>query len=330
MVLKKRLGAVIGMAAVTALAAACSSGQSTSGASGTKPASITVGFVPSLASDPYFVTMHTGAQEEAKKLGVNLIWSGSTTTYSPSAQIPYVDAVLAKHPSAFVLVATDANAMDPSVQQAVNLHIPVLTADSTVTDTSALDSRIAGNNTNGGQLAAQLLAKSIGDSGQVLMLEGVPGITPDEQRAAAFIQQLKEYPNITYVGDQFSNDQPATASSLVSQELARYPNLKGIFAIDDTTAEGVVSGLQNQGKLGSVKVVAYDAEPTEVAALEQGKLVGLIAQQPALEGQLAVQYAVDAAEGKTSAIPKVVSLPNVTITTANYKQEEQYFYQAGS
>ena len=32
----------------------------------------TIGFVPSIASDPFFVSMQYGAQEEAKQLGVKL------------------------------------------------------------------------------------------------------------------------------------------------------------------------------------------------------------------------------------------------------------------
>lgn len=301
------------------------SGGGSSSAGGGKQLSI--GFVVGLTSDPYFVTMQAGAEQEAKKLGVKLIWQGSTTTYSPSAEIPFVDSVLAQKPDAFILAATDSKAMVPSVKKAVGLNIPVLTADSTVQDTSDLVTRIAGDNINGGQLAADLLAKAIGGKGQVAMLEGVPGVTPDEDRATGFVNQLKaKYPNIEYVGKQFSNDQPSTAATQAQQLLARYPKLAGVFAVDDTTAQGVVTGLQNINKISSVKVIGYDAEPTSVAALKEDKLVGLIAQQPRKEGELAVKYAVDAARGKTSGIPKVINLPNVTITSGNWKQNQQYFY----
>jgi ribose transport system substrate-binding protein len=305
--------------------AGCSSNAPTTGTS--KP--ISVGFVVGLTSDPYFITMHTAAAKEAKKLGVKLIWSGSTTTYSPSAEIPYVNAVLAQNPSVFVLGSTDANALVPSVKKAIGLHIPVLTADSSTSDTSDLKSQIAGNNVDGGSRAADLLAKSIGESGDVLLFQGVPGITPTENRAKGFTDELKKYPNVHIVAQQYSKDQPSTAASLVNQELSRFPNLKGVFAIDDTTAEGVISGLKNSGKLGQVKVVAYDAEPTEITALEAGQLVGLVAQQPGKEGELAVEYAVDIVKGHTSLIKKDVSLPNITITNADYKKYEQYFYQAG-
>lgn len=290
---------------------------------------ITIGFVVGITSDPYFITMQQGAQAEAKKLGVTLYWEGSTTTYSPTTEIPYVDAVLAKHPSALVLSPTNAQALIPVVKQARAEHIPVLNVDTYINDTSLLVTRIAGNNTAGGEQAAKLLASAIGDSGQVLLLDSSAGVTSDDLRSAAFVSTLKQYPNITLVGTQYSQDVATNAQTIVQQELSRYPHLKGIFAVDDVTAEGTIAELQALGKLGSVKVISYDAEPAQVAALEADKLVGLIAQQPALEGKLSVEYAVKAAEGKTAGIPKVIAVPNITITYANYKSNEQYFYSAG-
>ncbi|HUX14003.1 MAG TPA: ABC transporter substrate-binding protein [Spirochaetia bacterium] len=291
---------------------------------------ITVGFVPSLASDPFFLSMQYGAQQEANKLGVKLIWQGASGTYSPSAQLPYVHTVLADKLNSFVLVPTDANALMPAVKQAIGDKIPVITADTTVSDTSVLTSRITGDNVGGGKLAANLLVKAIGGSGQVFVMNGLPGVTTDQLRMQGFRDALAGNSGVNDVGFQYSQDQPTHAATVLKDELLRYPNLKGIFCIDDESAIGVIQGLQNLGKLGQIKVVAYDAEPAEVSALEQGKLVALVAQQPAKEGQMAVQYAVDAAKGQTSDIQKSVIIPDVLITAANYKSETQYFYRTKS
>ena len=57
----------------------------------------TIALVPGLTDDPFYITMHAGAAAEAKKLGVTLTWQGGTT-FSPTAQLPVVNALLAKHP----------------------------------------------------------------------------------------------------------------------------------------------------------------------------------------------------------------------------------------
>jgi ribose transport system substrate-binding protein len=284
-----------------------------------------------ITSDPYFITMENGANAEAAKLGVTLDWEGSSTTYSPTTEIPYVDAVLAKHPSALVLSPTNAQALVPEVQTAKKDGVPVICVDTYTNDTSDLVTRIAGDNTAGGQQAAKMLADAVGDTGKVLLLDSSAGVTSDDQRSAAFVSTIQQqFPNITLVGTQYSKDVATNAQTIVQQQLSRYPDLKGIFAVDDVTAEGTIAELQDLGTAGAgVKVISYDAEAAQVTALEQDKLVGLIAQQPALEGKISVDDAVAAAEGKTASIPKVVNVPNITITYANYQQNEQYFYSLG-
>ena len=46
----------------------------------------------------------------------------------------------------------------------------------------------------------------------------------------------------------------------------------------------------------------------------------IIAQKPALEATMAVEYAYDALTGKTASIQSSVQLPNVTMTTTNINQ----------
>ena len=241
---------------------------------------------------------------------MTLDWEGSSTSYSPTTEIPYVTAELAKHVNALVLSPTNAQALVPEVQSAKKDGIPVVCVDAYTNDTSDLVTRIAGDNTGGGQQAAKLLADAIGDSGQVLLLDSSAGVTSDDQRSAAFVA--------------------TNAQTIIQQQLSRYPDLKGVFAVDDVTAEGTIAELQDLGTAGAgVKVISYDAEAAQVTALEADKLVGLIAQQPALEGQIAVEDAVLAAQGKAGGIAKVDNVPNVTITYANYATNEQYFYSLG-
>ncbi len=309
---------------VTLSAGLVASGLVSPAAFAAEPA--TIAFVPSLASDPFFISMQYGAEQEAQKLGIHLVWQGPMGVYSPSAQLPFVNAILNQHPDAFVLVPTDASALMPSVNRALGMHIPVVTADTTVADTSVLTARVTGDNVGGGALAADLLDKALGGSGDVYVMNGLPGTTTDQLRMQGFEQKVKTYPGLHYLGYQFSQDQPAHAAQIIRDLLLRYPHLQGIFCIDDETAIGVIQGLRNIGKLGQVKVIAYDAEPSEVKALQAGDLIGLIAQQPVKEGEMAVQMAYDAANGKPP-VQKANIIPDVLITKDNMGNQTQYFYR---
>ncbi len=323
----------LGLASVMVLAA-CGTSKPTSTSATSSPSSpsspsskhITIGFVPSLASDPFFISMQYGAQQEANKLGVKLIWQGASGVYSPSAQIPFVDAVLADKPSAFILVPTDASALMPSVQQAKSAGIPVITVDTTVTNTSVLTSHITGDNVGGGTLAAKLLGAAMGGKGQVYLMTGDPGVSTEQLRQQGFLSGLKKVSGLNYLGYEYTKDQPSLAETEMQAVLSRYPHLGGVFAVDDTTAEGVILGLKNAGALGKVKVVAYDAEPPEVAALRAGVLTALVAQRPAVEGALAVLYAYDAVTHKTASIQHSVIVPDVLLKQSSLSKDTQWFY----
>jgi ribose transport system substrate-binding protein len=313
----------IAAAGLATLAACSSSGSGSAPASGKN---ITIGFVPSLASDPFFISMEYGAEQEAKALGVKLIWQGASGTYSPSAQLPYVNAVLAEHPDAFILVPTDASALLPSVQQAKSMGIPVLTVDTTVTDTSLLASHITGDNVGGGAQAAKTLVSAMGGKGQVYFMNGNPGVTTDQLRQQGFVNQVKSMNGVTYEGLQYTSDEPSKAESETGSVLTRFPNLGGFFAVDDESTVGLIQGLKAAHVAGKVKAVAYDAEPPEVAALRSGELTGLVAQRPGVEGALAVEYAYDAVMHKTSGIHQSVIVPDIALSSQNLTSSAKWFY----
>ena len=254
---------------------------------------ITIGFIPGIASDPFFKAMELGARNKAKELGVNLMWQGSASDYSPQTEMPFVDAALTNGVDALILVPTDPNAMQPAVTRAESMKIPVITVDTTVADQSYLTSFITGDNVDGGHQAAETLARLIGDKGKVFIMSGSASATTDVAREKGFREAMKQHPNIEIVGIEYANSQPANATSAVNTILLKYPDLAGIFALDGTSGTGTVAALRNANKAGQVKLVGYDAYKTEVDALKEGIFTALVAQQPAKEADLALQYAYD-------------------------------------
>lgn len=338
---RKALG--LGIAALAALAlAACGSSKSSSSAAGSSSGSssssassgssgshknITIALVPGLTVDPFYITMHAGAAQEAKTLGVNLIWQGGTT-FSPTAQLPVVTSVLAKSPSALLIAPTDVNALKAPIQKFVNAGIPVIAVDTTINDTSILTAQITSNNTQGGAAAADAIAKLAHDKGDVAVDNVNPGISTTDARAAGFINEIKKYPNMHVVATEYNNDSATTAESQVRNLLLAHSNLVGVFATNLYGAQGAGTAISAVGKSGKVFVAAYDAEPATVNLLKKGAINVLVIQQPAVEGKDAVLYAYDKLTGKSSAFPKKTLVPNVVATTATASNPNvtKYYY----
>ncbi len=289
---------------------------------------LTVAFIPGIASDPFFLAMEKGARAAAEKLGIELIWQGSASEYSPQSQLPFVDAALAQDIDVLILVPTDPDSLQPSVQRAEAAGIPVITVDTTVTDQAYLTSHITGDNVDGGRQAAKTLAEQIGGEGKVFIMSGSPSATTNTLREQGFREELAaNYPKIEIVGREYANSQPANATSAINTVLLNHPDLVGIFAIDGTSGTGAVAALRNGNVVGKVKLVGYDAYKAQVDALQEGVFTALVAQQPAREAELALEYAKAKVTGEgADKIEKSVVIPNIVMTKDNFAETGSSIY----
>jgi ribose transport system substrate-binding protein len=310
-------------ATVALVLSGCGSSSSTatssSAAASGDTKKLTIAFVMGAEADPFFKAMKVGAEAEAAAKGVTLIWQGDPSEYSPATQIPIVDQVLAQKPDGLVLIPTDPDALQPSVAKAVAANIPVVNVDTHVTDLSTSLSFITGDNTDGGTKAADAMAAAIGwkAGGSYKVVVGLtsPTATTNVSRLEGFKAAIaSKYAGIEIVDVAYSQSQPATANTNVSNWLTKYPDLNGIFAIDGTNATGAASALQAKGLAGKVALVGYDAYPGNVALIKTGVFTALIAQDPAAEAKKAIDDLVTFLQtGKKDGIEATVVIPNVVL-----------------
>ena len=282
-----------------------------------------IAFVMGAESDPFFQAMKVGAVAAAAANNVELIWQGDPSEYSPATQIPVVDQVLALKPDALVLIPTDPTALQPSVAKAKAAGIPVINVDTHVGDLTDVLSFITGDNADGGAKAADALAKAIGwkKSKNYKVVVGLTSATATTNvaRLDGFSKRiLRNYPGIKIVDKAYSQSQPAKANTNVSNWLTKYPDLAGIFAIDGTNAAGAAAALQAKGLTGKVALIGYDAYKANVDLIGKGVFTALVAQDPAAEAKLAIEYAVKYLNTKSkSGIKKNVVIPNVVLSKSS-------------
>jgi ribose transport system substrate-binding protein len=318
----KFLRAVIALAIVGGLSAglgACGSSSSSSG-------KIHLALVTGDNHDPFYVTMKTGAQAEAKKLGVSVTWQGPAT-FEAQPQITVLDSVLPTHPSALLVAPTDVTALVPAIRQFNGQHIPVVTVDTDVNDHSVRLGNFTSNNVLGGTLAAKFLNTQLGGSGKVAYVGETRGTSTTDQRQAGFEAGLKTT-GLTYVGPQFGADDPTVAASTTGALLRRYPDLRGIFASDTAWGDGAATAIRDAHMTGKVKLIAFDAEPDEVQALKAGNIQALIVQKAYDIGVDAVKATVAYVEHKTP-VPKQTLFDYVIATPSNINspQVTKYVYR---
>ena len=335
----KRAGALAGAMALVIGAAGCAAEEAETTATATAGSEavaeeLTIAFVMGAESDPFFQAMKLGAEEEAAAQGVNLIWQGDPSNYSPETQIPIVDAVLAQQPDGLVLIPTDPTALQASVSKAVAAGIVVANVDTRVGDLSDVLVFITGDNEDGGAKAAEAIANAIGytdgESYEVVIGLTSATATTNVARKEGFEATIAaNYPGIQIMDVAYSESNPEKAATNVNNWLTKYPDLDGIFAIDGTNASGAAAALESKGLVGQVALVGYDAYPDNVAKIKAGIFTALIAQDPAAEARLAIQTLVDYLRNGNSPAAAEVVIPNVTLDANTYEADRvKYTYVA--
>ena len=283
----------------------------------------TIALIPGLTTDPFYITMHKGADAAAKVVGVDLIFQGAPE-FNPVTQVPVLNAVIARKPSAILIAPTDKVQLVEPLKKASEAGIPVITVDTFIGDgryqtgSGAAEfplSYIASDNILGGEIAARALAKAIGDKGKVYVSNVKPGISTTDQREQGFKEEMKKHPNITVLETLFNEDDANKAASQFQSVLARNSDLAGVFGANLFSAMGAASGAKQAGASGKIKVAAFDAPASIVPEIKAGTVDIAIAQHPAEIGYFGVIAAHAHLTGQS--IPPLIGTGFTVIDKAN-------------
>ncbi len=280
---------------------------------------IEIAVIPKSFSHQFWLTVKAGAEQAGKELGVKIVWQGTAKETEIEQQINIVQDMINRGVSAIVLAASDANALVGIVETAVNKGIPVITIDSGVNSDKPL-SFVATDNVAGAKIAADTLAKLIGEEGEVGLIPFVAGAATSEMRERGFKEGISKYPNIKLVSTLYSDSNVAKAMDVTNDMLTSFPNIKGIFAANESSAVGCAQAIRSKGKSGQVKIVAFDAAEEEIQALKDGVIQALIVQNPYKMGYLGVKSAYDAIQGKP--IEKRIDTGVTVVTLENLNDPE--------
>jgi len=250
---------------------------------------VTIALIPGLTADGFYVTMHKGAEAAAKAVGAELLYQGAAE-WNVSLQVPILDAIIAKKPSAILIAPVDKTQMIAPLKKAFDAGITIVCVDTFigtgVFQTGAGDadfpiSYVASDNVLGGRIAARALAKAIGDKGKVYVSNVKPGVSTTDQREEGFKLEMKSHSNIEVLETQFNDDDANKAAAQVQAVMGRVPDLAGVFGANLFSASGTANGVKQAGMVGKVKLAGFDAPESIVAQLKDGTFELTVAQHPA-------------------------------------------------
>ena len=223
--------------------------------------------------------------------------------------------------NAIILQCSDGTALAPSVRQAEEAGIPVITVNLDCASDTIHSALVMAVDYDAGRMAADKMAEQLGEAGDIAIIQGVPGLERTDNLERGFRETIANYPNIKIVEAQSASFQKDTAMTVMNSFLQSHPDLKGVFAINDAMAEGAALAAQSATKKGQICIWGADGEKDALAMIESGDMAGTIYTNSWDEGSTAAKIALLMVGSEydytcLTATPKVIMEP-IVVTAEN-------------
>jgi ribose transport system substrate-binding protein len=213
----------------------------------------------------FYRELEKGLREAAANHGLDLIInSGDWDLAKHQAQI---ENYIVQKVDAIVVCPCDSRGIGPAIQKANAAGIPVFTADIRA-EGGKIVSQIASDNVAGGREAARYLARLLNGKGEVAIIDQ-PIIQSTIERVRGFSEVMARYPEIKIVARPNGEGVRDKAMKAAEDLLQGFPNLAGIFGINDDSALGALAAVESAGRKGIV-IVGFDAIPEARQAILRG------------------------------------------------------------
>lgn len=250
-----------------------------------------IAVIPKGTTHEFWKSVHAGAENAAKELGnVEILWKGSLLENDRDGQVSVVQDFITRKVDGICLAPLDSQALVPYVKEARQEGIPTVIFDSGLDDETDIVSYVATNNFKGGALAGERLAEVLGKKGGVILLRYNPGSDSTAMREEGFLETLKKYPDIKVLSsDQYSGTTPETSLDKSQQLFIKFRDqVNGVFAVCEPNSTGMLKALEQEGLAGKVKFIGFDPNPHLIQSMRDGKMHGIVLQDPVKMGHDAV------------------------------------------
>lgn len=239
------------------------------------------------------------------------------TAGSPSEQANQVQDLQAVNKiDTLVILPFESAPLTRPVAQVKGKGVFVTVVDRGLTDPSAQNAYVAGDNPGFGRVAGEYMAKAMGGKGNVVILRGIPTVI-DNQRVDAFNEVMKQHPDIKVLDAKHGNWNRDDAFKVMQDYLTRFKQIDAVWASDDDMAVGVQKAIE-QAKRSDVKLVVGGAGAKDYIkkVMDGDKLVTAnVTYSPSMIADAMKLTAEARVSGKP--MPATTIIPSVLVTKDN-------------
>ncbi|MBV8614483.1 MAG: ATP-binding cassette domain-containing protein [Acetobacteraceae bacterium] len=272
-----------------------------------------------------------GLRHQFAEMGVEVV-AITDAGFDGARQAADIEAVLAQQPDVIVSIPVDAVATASAYAAAAGRGVKLIFMENTPRGLVAgkdYVSVVSADNYGNGAASAELMADVLGGEGDIGAIAHAADFFATRERREAFGETLaRRFPKVRIVSEESITgpDFAADAERAASAMLRAHPSLKGIWAVWDVPAEGVIAAAKAAGR-NDLVVTTIDLGHKIALEMARGGVVkGVAAQRVYDQGVTEALLAGFGLLGKPA--PAYVALPALPVTKADLVDAWQIVYRS--
>ncbi|MBU5330836.1 sugar ABC transporter substrate-binding protein [Anaerocolumna aminovalerica] len=266
----------------------------------------------------YFVATKEGIDNAAKDNNVKIEYADAQ--WDSSKQLAQAEDFIVKGVDLIALCSVDSGAGEKIVKSANEANIPVLAFTNAIGtnetgEYEGLVSYVGQNEVNTGSVTGEVAKALLGEAGgKAVLIEGVPGTTPQINRKKG-LEKALEGSNIEIIYNQTSNWEKEQALKIVEDLIQKNMEFNIVICQDDNSATGAGQALIEAGLKDKVKVVGLGGSKDGLKAISDGVIDGTTYMSAVEEGKVAIETAVKYLKGEK--VEPVTEIKQVEVNKDN-------------
>jgi methyl-accepting chemotaxis protein/ABC-type sugar transport system substrate-binding protein len=179
--------------------------------------------------------------------------------------------------------------IEESAQKAIAKKIPIMTFNCDFTDSAKRLSYFGPDIKAEGTLAAEILAKSIEETGEVVIFKGNTSSSINITRRDAAVAKLARYSDIKIVSEIDDVESTSQVYNKLKEKLYYLPSIKGVLFIGDGAA-GAARLIEEMKLVGKIKLFCFNYNDETVSLIKKGIVHKVFRQDPFGQGHDPIIY----------------------------------------
>ena len=273
----------------------------------------------------YFNATKEGIDRAARDFNVNVVYADAN--WNAATQMSQIEDFIARKVDMIAVCCVDAKAIEAAVPRIRAANIPVIAFTNGIGlaptgEYAGLVTYVGQNEVDTGYIVGQYARQLLGSGGgRVVMIEGVPGTTPQINRRQGFLQAIWEQPNIEVIYTASSEWDKEKAMKITEDLIQSQRQFELVYAQDAGSGAGAAMALAEAGR--RAYIVAIDGSREAMESVKSGLINSTTWMSAVEEGYKTIEAAHKYFNGET--LPAVTQIKQILITRDNADQYQGEF-----